>query len=163
MHIDHKTNTSLIQYESSKGSLHQSTALHCTLPIFSSLSLTSNFSSSKQTDTLTPIMSPDFRFRQPCSYPGGGLYERFDHVRLVLQLHDELIYEIREKDLPAVRTRCDAMWCDVMRCDLSASIVTTVQYTHSLTHKSLLFYILICWLFLTGVSFFHFLILQNVI
>ena len=52
-----------------------------------------------------PAVSSDFCFRQPCSYPGGEMYERFDHVRLVLQLHDELIYEIREKDLPAV-----SMW-----------------------------------------------------
>ena len=44
----------------------------------------------------------DFSFRQSRSYPGGGLYERLDHVRLVLQLHDELIYEVRTVDLDAV-------------------------------------------------------------
>ena len=46
----------------------------------------------------------DFTFRQSRSYPGGGLYERLDHVRLVLQLHDELIYEVRTVDLDAVST-----------------------------------------------------------
>lgn len=37
-------------------------------------------------------------FRQGVSAPGGGLYHRLDSVRLVLQVHDELVYECR-KDL----------------------------------------------------------------
>lgn len=43
-----------------------------------------------------------FFFRQTRSYPGGGLYKRLDHVRLVLQLHDELIYEVRKEDLETI-------------------------------------------------------------
>lgn len=41
-------------------------------------------------------------FRQRCSYPGGSLYKRLDDVRLVLQIHDELVYEVRESILPTV-------------------------------------------------------------
>ena len=50
----------------------------------------------------TQTVNSEFSFRQPRSFPGGGLYERFDHVRLVLQLHDELIYEVRTADLESV-------------------------------------------------------------
>ena len=52
--------------------------------------------------TQEPAFGSDFSFRRSRSYPGGGLYERLDHVRLVLQLHDELIYEVRDEDLDAV-------------------------------------------------------------
>jgi hypothetical protein len=74
-------------------------ALTCNPTPQHSLSLT-NSTTHIQVSPLA--VSADFSFRQPRSFPGGGLYERFDHVRLVLQLHDELIYEVRTADLDSV-------------------------------------------------------------
>ncbi|CAE7596479.1 TEB, partial [Symbiodinium microadriaticum] len=37
-----------------------------------------------------------------CSYPGGALYARMDCVRLVLQVHDELVFEVEEEHLHEV-------------------------------------------------------------
>lgn len=82
-----------------------------------------------------PTVSSDFCFRQPRSYPGGGIYERFDHVRLVLQLHDELIYEIREKDLPAV-SMCLVSWCTLC----NARSVIRVHFLVTPYHFNLSFY-----------------------
>lgn len=41
-------------------------------------------------------------FHSPRCHPGAGLYRAYDDVRLVLQVHDELIYEVRPEDLPEV-------------------------------------------------------------
>lgn len=41
-------------------------------------------------------------FRSLVSHPGGGLYKALDDVRLVLQVHDELIYEVREEHFEEV-------------------------------------------------------------
>lgn len=38
-------------------------------------------------------------FRQSCRAPGGGLYHRLDDYRLILQVHDELVYEVKQKDV----------------------------------------------------------------
>ena len=86
--------------------------------------------------TLTPphnqvspqTVNSEFSFRQPRSFPGGGLYERFDHVRLVLQLHDELIYEVRTADLESVSfTSFDfIMFHAFLILDLCALIVKVI-------------------------------------
>jgi hypothetical protein len=58
-----------------------------------------------------------FFFRQTRSYPGGGLYKRLDHVRLVLQLHDELIYEVRKEDLDSISIIVkECMECAINLC-----------------------------------------------
>lgn len=44
----------------------------------------------------------DCSFRSLVSHPGGGLYKALDDVRLVLQVHDELIYELREEHFDEV-------------------------------------------------------------
>jgi hypothetical protein len=41
-------------------------------------------------------------FRRSRSYPGAGLYRLLDDVRPVLQVHDELLFEARTKDVPLV-------------------------------------------------------------
>ena len=38
-------------------------------------------------------------FRTRRSLPGGGLYKILDDVRPVLQIHDELVFEVRKEDL----------------------------------------------------------------
>jgi hypothetical protein len=43
-----------------------------------------------------------FQYRQRRSNPGGGLYRMMDDVRMVLQVHDELLFEVQPEDLPAV-------------------------------------------------------------
>ena len=35
-------------------------------------------------------------YRQPRSSPGGGIYKKFDDVRFILHVHDELLFEVRE-------------------------------------------------------------------
>jgi len=45
--------------------------------------------------------SPLF-FRRPRSNPGAGLYRLLDDVRPVLQVHDELLFEARRADAPAL-------------------------------------------------------------
>jgi hypothetical protein len=45
--------------------------------------------------------SPLF-FRRPRSNPGAGLYRLLDDVRPVLQVHDELLFEARSADAPAL-------------------------------------------------------------
>lgn len=43
-------------------------------------------------------------FRTRRSLPGGGLYKIMDDVRPVLQIHDELLFEVRKEDLLKVKT-----------------------------------------------------------
>jgi hypothetical protein len=45
-------------------------------------------------------------FRTRRSLPGGGLYKVMDDVRPVLQIHDELVFEVRQEDLLKVDTVC---------------------------------------------------------
>ena len=61
-------------------------------------------SSSTATTTTTAAGAPsdDFHFRRPRSMPGGGLYAAMDEVRLVLQVHDELVFEARNDLVPLV-------------------------------------------------------------
>lgn len=42
-------------------------------------------------------------FRSRRRLPGGGLYKPLDDVRALLQVHDELLFEVRQKDLSKVR------------------------------------------------------------
>ena len=35
-------------------------------------------------------------YRQPRSTPGGGIYKKYDDVRFILHVHDELLFEVRE-------------------------------------------------------------------
>lgn len=42
-------------------------------------------------------------FRTQRRLPGGGLYRPLDDVRPVLQVHDELLFEVRPRDLLTVR------------------------------------------------------------
>lgn len=44
----------------------------------------------------------DVNCRRSRRFPGGGLYSALDSVRLVLQVHDELVFEVRRDLLPAV-------------------------------------------------------------
>ena len=41
-------------------------------------------------------------FRSKRSLPGGGLYKAMDDVRPVLQIHDELLFEVRSRDVRKV-------------------------------------------------------------
>lgn len=43
-----------------------------------------------------------FHYRTPRSNPGSGLYRQYDDCRLLLQVHDELVYEVRPEELPEV-------------------------------------------------------------
>ena len=42
-------------------------------------------------------------FRRPRQHPGAGLYRLLDDVRPVLQVHDELVFEVKAEHLSAVR------------------------------------------------------------
>jgi len=74
--------------------------------------------------------SVPLNFRRPRQHPGAGLYRLLDDVRPVLQVHDELVFEVREEHLSAVRA--------VHSC--STSLPTTIDgWTHILllsTHSS---------------------------
>ena len=48
-------------------------------------------------------------FRSQRRLPGGGLYRPLDDVRPVLQVHDELLFEVRPADLHKVSTAADAL------------------------------------------------------
>src|SRR5689334_11084110 len=74
--------------------------IHCKLMELSEQSVArhrSNSSAAAAADDL-----PLFLFRQPRSLPGGGLYRQLDDCRAVLQIHDELLFEVRERDLARV-------------------------------------------------------------
>lgn len=61
-----------------------------------------------ETDSNEPFTNTSYeaptgvRYRKSRQFPGGGLYSAMDEVRLVLQVHDELVYEVRKDLLPAV-------------------------------------------------------------
>jgi len=46
--------------------------------------------------------SVPLNFRRPRQHPGAGLYRQLDDVRPVLQVHDELVFEVRVEHLSAV-------------------------------------------------------------
>eukprot|EP01032_Pedospumella_encystans_P008842 gene8842-10458_t len=50
----------------------------------------------------TGVEAGTLNFRRPRSNPGGGLYKQLDDVRPVLQVHDELVFEVRVQDIPRV-------------------------------------------------------------
>lgn len=52
--------------------------------------------------TATAAAETTMHFRQRRSCPGAGLYRRLDDVRLVLQIHDELVYEVRPSQVSRV-------------------------------------------------------------
>jgi len=62
-------------------------------------------SQSDSNDPVTPKIAEvasGVQCRNSRRFPGGGLYSAMDEVRLVLQVHDELVYEVRKDLLPAV-------------------------------------------------------------
>ena len=66
----------------------------------STRNLTNNLASMESLHTQT---TPLFHYRSGRSYPGCGVYKALDDVRLVLQVHDELVFEVRQDLLPMVR------------------------------------------------------------
>jgi len=54
------------------------------------------------TASLAPGGGEVVLFRSQRRLPGGGLYRPLDDVRPVLQVHDELLFEVRPADLHRV-------------------------------------------------------------
>jgi hypothetical protein len=38
-------------------------------------------------------------FRNKKRFSGGGLYQSLDNIRPILQIHDELLFEVRKEDI----------------------------------------------------------------
>lgn len=60
--------------------------------------------------------SVPLNFRRLRQHPGAGLYRLLDDVRLVLQVHDELVFEVRVEHLSTVR----AVLCSCCCCYLTS-------------------------------------------
>ena len=63
----------------------------------SSSSSNSTISTSSNSNSILP-----FHYCSHRSVPGAGLYQPLDEVRLVLQVHDELVFEVRQDLLDVV-------------------------------------------------------------
>lgn len=50
----------------------------------------------KQVESAAASSTP-LQYRAKRSHPGAGIYRGANEVRLVLQIHDELVYEVREE------------------------------------------------------------------
>lgn len=66
------------------------------------------------------------QFRKPRSTPGCGLYLEDDPCRLVLQIHDELLFEVKEECVSEVRELVKECMEQAIRLDVPIEVKSQV-------------------------------------